>query len=191
MPKKELTVIEKIEKNLFRPKDELPVPLTVDEQQILERYQKVYTLWHEKPDFRDRQIIDYMINDLGISQTQAYRDLTNIKYLLGNVAACSKEWMRYTVVQMCKEAYQKAKADNNFVAMVLAADKIGKYTKLDQNEEEGIDWSTLPDLDFEPTGDITFLDPNMLDPKIEEKRRALRQKYAGDTVEFTEIPTSR
>lgn len=189
MPTKELTTIQKIEKNMFLPSDDAGITLTEAENEIRLRYQDCYTHWHDHPDKTDYQIISYLMTQHNVSRSQAYRDLTNIKYLLGNVKANSKEWLRFTVISMCKEAFQKARAKNDFVAMVLAADKIGKYGQVDQQDAEGINWDELPSPDFEPVGDVTVLQPSLHDPKIEERRAALRAKYRGTEIDvpFEEI----
>ena len=81
MPKKQITAIEKIEKNLFLPDGERPMLLTIDEKKVFERYQDVYVYWHSKPDLKDSQIITYIKNRHKVTKSQAYRDLANIKYL--------------------------------------------------------------------------------------------------------------
>jgi hypothetical protein len=180
MPSKELTVVEKIEINLFKSKGDSKVVLSSNEETIKERYQKTFVHWHAHPELRDTQIIEYLINDCSVSMSQAYRDLPNIKYLLGNVRNASKEWHRYMVVEMCKEAFQKAKAKKNWIAMILAADKIGKYTQCDKDEQERMPWNEIVPPEFEASTDITLLNPKLYNPEIEELRSRLRAKYSGE-----------
>lgn len=187
MPYKELTTIEKIEINLFKWASERKVALTTKEDEILKRYQHTFAYWHEKPDLRDSQIVEYMMGKFGIEKSQAYRDLPHIKYLLGNVRNASKEWHRYVVVETCKEAIQKARADKNWIAMIMAADKIGKYTMLDKDDQERMPWDEIVPPEFEASPDINILNPKLYSPDIEERRKKLRAKYSGvEDAEFTE-----
>ena len=189
MPSKELTTVEKIEINLFKQKGETKVALSTAEETIKDRYQRTFVHWHAHPDLRDSQIIDYLIEEFGISQTQAYRDLPNIIYILGHVRNASKEWFRHLVVDTCREAIQKARAKKNWIAMILAADKIGKYTQCDKDESQRIPWNELIPCEFEVSSDITLLNPKLYDPDIEEKRKRFRAKFSGEIedADFTMI----
>jgi len=189
MPFKELTVVEKIEQNLFKSKGESKVTLSTHEEGIKKRYQMTFVHWHEHPELSDKKIIDWMMEEFKIEKSQAYRDLPNIKYLLGNVRNASKEWFRHTVVEMCKEAYEKARAKKNWIAMILAADKIGKYTQLDKEEQERMPWNEIVPPEFEASPDVSLINPKLSIGNLEERRARLRAKYSGDIedTDFTEI----
>lgn len=189
MPYKEFTTLEKIEKNLFKKTGETDIPLSINEEEIKRRYQMTYVHWHDNPELRDKDIIDYLMATFKIEKSQAYRDLPNIIYLLGHVRNASKEWFRHTVVEMCKEAFVKARAKKNWIAMIMAADKIGKYTQLDKDEQERMPWNEIVPSDFEASADINLLNPKLFDPNIEEKRRKLRAKFSGeiDDADYTMV----
>lgn len=190
MPHKELTTVEKIELQLFAPEGANKIKLTESENLIKERYKAVFVHWCAHFEMKDSQIVSYIMDTFTISKTQAYRDLPNIKYLLGNVRNASKEWFRHMVVEMSKEAYQGAKVKKNWMAMIMAADKIGKYTKLDKDEAEKMPWNEIVPPDFEPSTDVRILSESLYNPNIEARRAKLRAKYSGDTiqeVDFTEV----
>jgi hypothetical protein len=159
--------------------------------EILKRAREGFTYWLEKPELTDSKVVDFLMSEFGVTKTTAYNDLFGIKKLLGNVRNAAKEWNRYTVVEMCKKAYKVAEAQDDAKGMAMAADKIGKYTKCDQNENEEIPWERIAVPNFEPVPDITVLADmdKRLTPIEEEHRQKLRAKYKGleATAEEAEI----
>lgn len=187
MPKKEERTIDKIAKSLYTDIDEIK-NLTPKEFEIRNRLVKIFTIWHDKPSLTDSQMIQAIRNfkdDNGkhIEERQAYRDLHNVKILLGNVQNASKEWHRYTVIEVAKRAIQIAEAKKDPIAMIMGADKIGKYTKCDQREDDAAPWEDIIPPSLDTTNDIRVLDPKLYDKDIDEKRRKLRAKFSGDVID--------
>lgn len=188
-----LTRLEKIERALFAKPGEKP-ELTPKDVEIKARYEKAFTYWLQNPHLADRQIINHMVNRIGISKTQAQDDLRIIKRFLGNVTTASKEWYRHMVIEMAKQAYIMAKTKRDPKAMILAADKIGKYVKLDKDELESIPWERINPPNFEPSPDVAIIN---IEPRkdIERFRESLRRKYNAkynpnitDAIIVDEIP---
>jgi len=179
------TTFDKIQSHLFFDESEL-IHLNKSEIEILNRYKEVFTIWLENPSYSDKQIVNYMHFELGLSKSQAYRDLPRLKLLLGNVQNANKEWYRYMVIEMCKDAFSLAKKKRDPKAMSLAADKIGKYTKLDKDEAEALPWEDIIPPSFEPAADIRLLDMKPIE-NIENLKQKLRQKYMDEVSIDTEF----
>lgn len=187
MPQKELTALQKIENNLFADQNSKTlIALTEDEKEILNRYKNTFTYWLEKPELRDSKIINYMMETFSISRAQAYRDLPNIKYLLGNVRTCKKEWARYQASNMALEIYEMAKDKSNIDAMNDAVSNFIKANLLNKHDMATPDWDAIPIPDFDVTGDIRVLDKDLYDPEAEKRREMLRNKYKHATIISTE-----
>jgi hypothetical protein len=190
MPKKKDKTLDKIELNLFKDQDSFVVKMTPKEYDIMLRYQKIFVHWNENPGMTDSEVVDWISDKFGITRMQGYRDIAVVEYLLGNVKKSSKEWTRYRITQMLLEDRKRAIANKNDTAAIMAADKIGKYHKLDQNSEEDFDWESLENPDFEPSNDITVLDTRLFNADMEQKRMALRAKFKAkipiDTT-FTDV----
>jgi len=180
---------DKIQRSLFAPSDK-PVVLSDKEQQIKQRWERAFTLWHGNPHYSDRQIVRFLINECGISRSLAYKDLRYIKMLLGCVKTASKEWYRHMVIEMARAAFVMAKSKQDPKGMALAADKIGKYAKLDKDEPEQLPWDQLIPPEFEPSPDVTILGLDST-PNMEQKRKRLRSKYMSkyDPSQFEEAQT--
>lgn len=176
--KKEITTAEKIERNLFSDHGN-QVILTPKEQEIQARYKGIFTMWLNKPELRESKIVEWAMKAFHIEKSAAWRDVSAVKAILGNVRNASKEWQRYMVIDMLKTAYELAKTQKDPKAMAIAADKLGKYTKLDQEEGEPMPWDQIIPPTFEPVGEIEVLDQSLVDSDIEEKRARLRAKYKG------------
>ena len=171
-----LTTFDRIEKTLLDDPDNNSIELTPKEIEIRDRYKQVFVYWLEKPYLMDIQIIRYMMLEMGLSKSQAYRDFPKIQRLLGNVRTASKEVIRYQVVQMAKETYAMAKKQKNPIAMAMAIEKIGKYCKLDKEELDAIPWEEIQLPILEPSADISVLDPK-LKSYTDEERKKFREKY--------------
>ena len=171
-----LTRLDRIQKAMFTPAEESQALLSEKDMEVKLRYEKVFTYWLNNPHFDDKQIVQFMINFCGVQKSVAYTDLRNIKQILGHVKVASKEWHRHMVVEMCRKAYKVAMARKDPKGMALAADKIGKYTKLDKDEADALPWDELVPPNFDPEPDVTVLGIESVE-NIEMKRRALRDKY--------------
>lgn len=168
--------LRKIEKTLFSTGDKLPVKMTEKELEIRKRYMALFHLMLERPEQKDVNLVSFLMEEFGIGKSQAFADVGNVKILLGNVQKTAKEWDRYVVTNMLKEAYEKAKDEGETKNMIYAADKLGKYTKLDQEEGRDIPWEEIVPLSIEPTGDVSTLGLKPI-PNLKEKQEELRKKY--------------
>jgi len=187
MPRKE-PLAEKIFKNLYRTPGDVPVTFSEHELAVKKMYEDVFTKWLGDPALDDSHIIALLQNEHGRSQTQAYRDVSIIKRVLGNVQNAAKEWHRYTVIKMLKDAYQKAKENGKLKEMIMAADKLGKYTKLDKEELDEIPWDQIIPPSFEPSADPKLIGIKENIEDIEAKKERLRKKYLHQTtIEDIEI----
>ncbi len=142
-------------------------------------FEDVFAKLLETPDMPDRDIVYYMINQYGISLSQSYENISTIKSVLGNVRNASKEWHRYTVIKMLKEAFKLAKDNNRYKEMIMAADKLGKYTKLDKDEIDEIPWDKILPPAWEPTADPSVLNISIPD-NLDDYKKKLKQKYLRD-----------
>lgn len=147
---------ERIVAHLFGEGSALPA-LNRGELATKEVYEQVFALWFEHPERTDRQMVAWVEEQFGRSRRQAMADVANVKSLLGRVVNAQREWHRYTVLEMLREAYQLARDAGDVVGMVRAASQIGRYTQLDKPEPEGVDWSQLEAPSFEPTADASLL----------------------------------
>ena len=170
---------DKIQKSLFSEDESELEKLSERDKRIRQRYLVGFTAWLDNPTYTDKQMLNFITRQFGVTARQAFRDLGVIKVMLGNVRNSGKEWYRHVVIQMCQEAYNLAKKRNDAKAMALAADKLGKYTRCDQLEAEALPWDQIIPPSFEPSADISILGFKT-DPDIERKRAKLRKKYSRD-----------
>ncbi|MBW6490833.1 MAG: hypothetical protein K0B15_06510 [Lentimicrobium sp.] len=179
----EATKFDKIQRSLFE--DSEVTKLTAKDLELRSRYQAVFVIWIENPNYTDREIVRYIIQQHKISRTQAYHDLQRIKTMLGNVRNAAKEWQRYAVIEMCKEAFNIAKKKGDVKSMVMAIDKLGKYTKLDKDEQEALPWDQLLPPNLEPTSDVSVLKITR-SAEFQNQVKLLKKKYLGDNTEIQE-----
>ncbi len=170
----EVAVLDQIQKALFSPPSKA-VKLSERHEDLKNRLQQTFTFWNQNPHLPDKNIVNFIINSFGVSQSQAQRDIHSVRYLLGCVKNLSKDWYRHMVIEMCRSAYTMAKIKRDPKAMALAADKIGKYAKLDKDDMDEMPWDQLVPPNFEPQADVTILGIEQI-PDVEKYRKRLRER---------------
>ena len=187
--------LDKFHDVLFKDFDEQE-HLTLAEQKQLLRFRSAFTLSLENPSIPDTKLRDHLIEEFGISTTQAYADISNVRILLGNVRNAGKEWVRYLVNETLKKAIEEADklGKKGILLKIMAADKLGKYNRLDREDAETLPWEEIVPVPIEPTTDPTVLGIKPLENK-EEVIRKMFEKYKGDIeiedIGYEEVPDGR
>ena len=181
-----VTTLDHLHDKLFA--DDLS-DLTTIEQKMIKRYNAAFTIWLDKPTKPEIEIVKYLIKEHGISRSLAYRDIKNIKYLLGNVTNAQKEWQRYKLIFMVDEAYEMARKKGDVQAMAMIIDKFGKYTQLDKEDARDMPWEEIIPQLFEPTDDPTVLGLKQV-PNLQEKINKLKKKYL-DMIDIEDVTYER
>ena len=178
-----LDFFQKIQLYLFDDPDDIPYyhKLLPSEIVIKNRYKNVFTFWLEKPALSEKKIVDYMVNELGLSKSQAYNDIPKIKILLGNVRSAAKEWQRYKVISIIDRAIEIAEDKNSAKDLINAAAVLGKYTQLDKEESMKIPWDKIIPQNFEITGDVTVLGIEPI-ANLKQVQQKMREKYGSGAV---------
>ena len=115
-----------------------------------------------------------------VSQATAYRDLAAIRRLVGNVQLAGKNWYRYMVIEAAKEGIRIAREAKDPKGIAANADKIGKYTRSDK-EDDDIDRSAWEPPCFEPSDDVTLMGDDFKPiPNLEEERKSFRALFKQD-----------
>jgi hypothetical protein len=166
---------------------------TEDELEQLKRYRFAFTLCLDEPSLTDVKLREYLMSNFGLSQSQAYRDIGNIKILLPSIRNVGREWTRYIVNEELKKVIEEAKeitGSGGLYMRILAIDKLGKYNKLNKEDEIDINWDEIIPTPIEPTNDVSTLNVKPLANKEEEIKK-LYEKYSADIeiedVDFEEV----
>ena len=170
---------DRIERALFKSRDDSTGLLSPREQLIKERMMLVVSKRMEEPLVEEKNLVDFLTGGCGglvpkVSKSQAYRDVAMANRLVGNIQLSAKSWYRYMIVEGAKKAYNLAIDKGDAKAAAAALDKLGKYTRSDK-EDDRIDFSEMLPPSFEPSDDVTLLDGVERSPNLEQRRRELRQ----------------
>ena len=159
--------------------------LTGNELQQLKRYRDAFTQSLDNPMIRDTELRDYLINEYRISESQAYRDLANIRILLGNVRNAGKEWIRYLVIEGLKDAAARARESGKLKEEIMALDKLAKYNRLDKEDNEELPFDKIIPVDWETTIDVSVLGAKPIE-NLDAEIEKLYKKYMDD-IEIEDI----
>ena len=179
MPKP--STIEKFRDHLFDDADTLV--LTDQERDQLMRYRAIFTLKLEKPHITNREVAEFLKNSFGITSiAQAYRDISTTEMMLGKIRSSEKQWIRYLVVEKLKDALALAEEKGKLKEMIMAADKLAKYTRLDQEEQDPIPWEEIIPAPVEYLNDPKILGL----PEPREGARAFVEKIKRKYIDLPE-----
>ena len=183
-----LTFQERIQLYLFDDPDKIPAwhQFSDKELEIKTRYAKVFSFWIDKPTLSDKRISNFLQNELGVSKTQSWRDIQQVKILLGNVRNATKEWQRFKVISMLDRAFEIADTKKDAKNIILAANTLGKYTQLDKEETAIIPYDEIVPQNWEISGDVKVMGLVPI-ADLEDKQRKMREKYGGTLIEDAEI----
>lgn len=179
------SIVDTARDHLFadtRDMDRARLPVTTQEHLI--RLRDLYNFWLCHPRTKDKEIVLKLQQDYKLGKSQAYADLAVLKALLGEFQKTSKDYHRYRFIEMINEAYEVARINKDAKAMVAAADKYGKYTQLDKEDEVNLAYDQIVVQSFVPTDD-----PSVAGFKpIPNLRDVVRKKIAHYTqdCEFIE-----
>ena len=173
------SIYERIERALFKSREEGFQMLTAKEMAIKERMMLVVAKRLENPLIEDKELVNFLIGGCGgvvdkVSQSQAYRDVAMANRLVGNIQLSAKSWYRYMIVEGAKAAYNMAMEKGDAKGAASALDKMGKYTRSDK-EDDALDFSQMLPPSFEPSDDVTLLEGVERIDNLEERRRELRK----------------
>lgn len=176
------TELEICRKFLYADSDLIPV---VNAERV-KRIRSAHAMWYEYPTKQESEIREYLMNEFGIKRTTAFQDMETVKILLGDVQNAKKSWTQYQVNKMLFDAYKMAEEKKDVKAMIMAADKIGKYNQLDKPEANELPFDEIAVQPFEPTDDPTVLGLKK-DPNIRETTRKMLEKYNSE-IEIIDVP---
>lgn len=182
------TFVDKLHEHLFTESSNLPVVFDAKEQEIVLRFRAAFTKWIEAPYMRDADIVNFCMNQFGISQSQAYRDLSTIKVLVGNVKNAAKDFQRYRASEMILKGFELARTAESAtevkqaMAMIRAGEALVKVHKLDKDELENFKWDEIIPMELEPTTDISVIGRKRI-PDLQALKDKLRRKYGVQQVE--------
>lgn len=176
-------VLDRFRDVMFKAADE--TGLSANEQKQLIRYRDAFSQCLDNPMLRDVEMRDYLMTTYNISDSQAYRDLGNIRVLLGNVRNASKEWIRYMVIEGLKKQYEYADRLGKTKEAIMALDKLAKYNRLDKEDLDELPYDKVIPINWEATTDISVLGVKPMQNKEEEILR-LYKKYIDD-IEIEDI----
>lgn len=178
--------LETIKGYLFKDTSEIGHALTEQETDLKHRIEVCVSRVMDSPMTTDKELVEIMKDGQpgmfsAVSQSQAYRTLHVIRSIVGNITLAGKQWQRYILVEAAKQTYQKAMDAGDFKGAAAALDKIGKYQRLDKDDETA-DWSSMIPPVLEPTDDYTVVEGVEKRPfkEIEATRKRYRKLFYGD-----------
>lgn len=176
-------VIERIRENLFATQQEMAdAGLTEQEQKRLLELREIYQYWITYPTIRERDILEEMEKRFELTRQQAYKYMSVLRVLIGDLGKTSKDYMRWLFNQRILDMYDKANKDGNVEAAIKALGQFAKYNQLDKEDIVANRWETLKPQMFIMTDDPSVIGFKPI-ANIREKIKAKIAQYSNDLIE--------
>lgn len=172
--------------DLFSPEQELMTKYDDTTVQRVLRVRDTYTYLLANPDTPDRQAVERLMDQFGISQSCAYNDLAIVKTLLPMLAQASKEFHRWRANEMLLETYRLAKEKKDTKSMERAASSYAKYNRIDLEEEQTLPYDEIVVQPFTATDDPSPLGIKPI-PNIQEKIKQMLDKYVAESMDIEDV----
>lgn len=193
MQKEKDKFLEKLHTHLFSGNEEQMEEFNADQKTVVLRYRAIFTKWLAEPMLSDVMMKNYISNTFDICSNQAWKDISRIKIVIGNVQNASKEFQRYRATEMILNGYDMAStADSQLEVkqaqiMIKAGEALGRIYMLDKNEIDRIPWEDIIPMELEPTTDISVIGRKPM-KNLEEVKQRLRKKYGSPVdIPYEEI----
>lgn len=149
-------------------------------KQVRKRRYVAFIYYYRNVELTDDQVIQFIkLYEPTLSYTQAVRELSKVKHVMGNMPRVRKELVRYQVIEMHKRAFQKAEEAGDVKGMTAASNGIAMAANLDKDDPE-IPWEEMISPAWEPVNDLTALGEGFEDKEnLEDKIEKFKKKY-GD-----------
>ena len=176
---KGLSVYEKVYTHLYDKNSK--TKLSEAEIRVKERCLAIYNKKLSDPLISDKELGGIISEQFGISEIQAYRDISNIERLFGNFRKTNKEYIRHIITEALKQVIKKelewledAEVYISTKNLSLAAKELIRANRLDKDDAIAHDWEKFQPPIPQITDDITVLD---LEGTPDERIRELRKRY--------------
>ena len=186
MPKE--STLEQYRERLFDDIDQLQ-DLTPSLRGQLLRYRAIFTLKLEHPYVSNKGVAAMLQQEFGITSiSQAYRDIALVERLLGNVRSSEKQFIRYLVVETLKEAIETARSLGQTKEMIAAADKLGKYARLDQEDQDPLPYEEIVPAPVEYANDPGLIGRKVPEGGVKAYIERVKKKYIeAEDIEYEEV----
>ncbi len=153
------------------------------------RIRGLYTYWLNFPQRTTRELVQYdKEGNPELRDRQAYDDIKLVKILIGNLTKESKDWRRHVFIQRTEEVYKSAMRSKDYKTAEKANADYAKYNRLNQIDEQPIDYSEIVPHIIEPTDDPSVIG---IKPQknLRDKIRKFKKKFGADIedADFVEI----
>lgn len=185
--------LKKIEESLYLPDSEAALILSARENERRKRLLHCISQRMENPLIPDKMLVDQLVSGLSgifspVNTSTAYRDISAVTKITGNIQLSAKNWYRYMIIEGAKEAFDIAKSKQDGKAMASALNVIGKYTMADRPDND-MNWDEMIPIDIEPSADADLLENIEQIDNIDERRKELRELFGVNKSNLNSIAT--
>lgn len=146
--------------------------LTPMEKEQLVRYRHAFHTLLLVPWMTNSKLKDELMNEYGISASQAYRDIQNLEILKGKVQNTAREFQQYKINSALDKALELAMDEEDPEKIAYVAGVIGKYNRLDKEETQ-----RLPIEEIIPQAVEFTNDPSVMGVTLSEAVKKNPQAY--------------
>ena len=154
-------------------------------QDRIMRLRNTFTQWVNNCYLQDKDIVQYLMEDCGVSQSTAYEDIRIVKQLLGDVNAAKKSYHRWQFNENIKDLIVRCRADGDFKTEERAIATYARYNQLEQPDEQDVQLDKIPIQPFDITTNPEVIGIEPI-PNLHAHISKMNKKFADDITTISD-----
>ena len=175
-----------VQSDLFTSETELREKFPQTSVERLLRIRAMYNWLISNPETKDKEFVDETLSRYNIHKSVAYEDLQILKKVLPHITQASRDYHRWKYNEMILETYAMAKKRKDTKTMERAATSYAKFNNVNVEDEQSVPYDMIVVQPFTATQDPSVLGIKPI-PNIEEKIKALLEKYRAESIDIDDI----
>ncbi len=180
------SITEIVQSDLFTSESELREKFPQTSVERLLRIRAMYNWLISNPETKDKEFVDETLSRYNIHKSVAYEDLQILKKVLPHITQASRDYHRWKYNEMILETYAMAKKRKDTKTMERAATSYAKFNNVNVEDEQSVPYDMIVVQPFTATQDPSVLGIKPI-PNIEEKIKALLEKYRAESIDIDDI----
>lgn len=172
--------IDKALQYFFQDKTEAVNTMTEKQLERVKRLEDTFVVMRSNPHYTEKMIVTWLMETYNIQKSQAYRDITDTRSLLGRVDDAAKEFERFSASQMVREGYDLIKNAKDRLDVQRGEGKIKaglalvKIFRLDKVDPDKLPLDKFIPPNLEPAYDPALAGNTMSMSEIQQKIKKIK-----------------
>lgn len=154
-------------------------------QDRIMRLRNTFTQWVNNCYLQDKDVVQYLMRDCGVSQSTAYEDIRIVKQLLGDINAAKKSFHRWQFNENIKDLILRCREEGDHKTEERAIATYARYNQLEQPDEQDVQLDKIPIQPFDITTNPEVIGIEPI-PNLNAHIMKMNKKFADDITTISD-----